>query len=61
MTDQFYDVTAISFHAYPYIQENYTLMPCGGSVGDSYGPMIVAPKKLCLLYTSILSKSTWKV
>ena len=42
MTDQFYDVTAISFHAYPYIQENYTLMPCGGSVGDSYGPMIVA-------------------
>ena len=48
MTDQFYDVTAISFHAYPYIQENYTLMPCGGSVGDSYGPMIVAPKKLTL-------------
>jgi 1,4-dihydroxy-6-naphthoate synthase len=48
MTDQFYDVTAISFHAYPYIQENYTLMPCGGSVGDSYGPMIVAPKKITL-------------
>jgi 1,4-dihydroxy-6-naphthoate synthase len=44
MTDQFYDVTAISFHAYPYIQENYTLMACGGSVGDSYGPMIVATK-----------------
>jgi len=44
MTDQYYDVTAISFHAYPYIQENYTLMACGGSVGDSYGPMIVAAK-----------------
>jgi 1,4-dihydroxy-6-naphthoate synthase len=37
-----YDVTAISFHAYPYIQDNYALMPCGGSVGDGYGPMVVA-------------------
>ena len=40
----FYDVTAISFHAYPYIQDKYALMPCGGSVGDKYGPMVVAPK-----------------
>jgi 1,4-dihydroxy-6-naphthoate synthase len=48
MTDQYYDVTAISFHAYPYIQENYTLMACGGSVGDSYGPMIVASKSYTL-------------
>jgi 1,4-dihydroxy-6-naphthoate synthase len=39
-----YDVTAISFHAYPYIQNNYALMTCGGSVGEGYGPMIVAPK-----------------
>jgi 1,4-dihydroxy-6-naphthoate synthase len=38
----FYDVTAISFHAYPYIQENYALLPSGGSVGEGYGPMIVA-------------------
>ena len=37
-----YDVTAISFHAYPYIQENYALLPSGGSVGEGYGPMIVA-------------------
>ena len=40
--DGVYDVTAISFHAYPYIQDNYALMPSGGSVGDGYGPMIVA-------------------
>jgi 1,4-dihydroxy-6-naphthoate synthase len=40
--DGVYDVTAISFHAYPYIQDSYALMPCGGSVGDGYGPMIVA-------------------
>jgi 1,4-dihydroxy-6-naphthoate synthase len=48
MTDQYYDVTAISFHAYPYIQENYTIMACGGSMGDSYGPMIVAAKPYTL-------------
>lgn len=45
MNEQFYDVTAISFHAYPYLQEHYTLMACGGSVGEGYGPMIVAPRK----------------
>ena len=37
-----YDVSAISFHAYPYIQSNYALMTCGGSVGEAYGPMIVS-------------------
>jgi 1,4-dihydroxy-6-naphthoate synthase len=46
--DQFYDVTAISFHAYPYVQDNYTIMSCGGSMGDSSGPMIVAPKTYTL-------------
>jgi 1,4-dihydroxy-6-naphthoate synthase len=39
-----YDVTAISFHAYPYIQDKYALMACGGSVGEGYGPMIVSPR-----------------
>ncbi len=37
-----YDVTAISFHAYPYIQDKYALLPSGGSVGEGYGPMIVS-------------------
>jgi 1,4-dihydroxy-6-naphthoate synthase len=46
--EAFYDVTAISFHAYPYLQDNYTLMSCGGSVGEGYGPMIVAPRKISL-------------
>jgi len=40
--EAFYDVTAISFHAYPYLQRNYTLMGCGGSVGEGYGPMVVS-------------------
>jgi len=42
--DGLYDVTAISFHAYPYIQDKYALLPSGGSVGDGYGPMIIAPR-----------------
>ena len=41
-----YDVTAISFHAYPYIQKSYALMSCGGSVGDGYGPMLVSSRAL---------------
>lgn len=46
--EAFFDVTAISFHAYPYVQKNYTLMGCGGSVGEGYGPMIVSSKPLTL-------------
>ena len=46
--EAFYDVTAISFHAYPYLQHNYTLMGCGGSVGEGYGPMVVSAKPLAL-------------
>ena len=43
-----YDVTAISFHAYPYLQDQYALMSCGGSVGEQYGPMIVASRPISL-------------
>ena len=35
MDEAFYDVTAISFHAYPYVQKDYALMACGGSVGEN--------------------------
>jgi 1,4-dihydroxy-6-naphthoate synthase len=44
--EAFFDVSAISFHAYPYVQESYTLMGCGGSVGEGYGPMIVSSRKI---------------
>ena len=37
-----HEVTAISFHAYPYVAASYALMPCGGSIGDGYGPLVVA-------------------
>ena len=43
--EAFYDVTAISLHAYPYLQQNYALMNCGGSMGEGYGPMLVATRK----------------
>jgi 5,8-dihydroxy-2-naphthoate synthase len=46
--DGFYDITAISFHAYPYVQDKYALMPSGGSVGEGYGPMIVASRRIPL-------------
>lgn len=45
LNEAFFDITAISFHAYPYLQENYTLMGCGGSVGEGYGPMVVSKTK----------------
>ena len=41
-----WDVTAISFHAFPYITSLYSLMPCGGSLGDGYGPMVVSGRAL---------------
>ena len=37
-----YELTAISFHAYPYVADKYMVMASGSSVGDGYGPMIVA-------------------
>ena len=41
-----WDVTAISFHAFPYITDRYTLLPCGGSFGDNYGPLVVSRQPL---------------
>ena len=41
-----YDVTAISFHAYAYIADKYALLPHGASIGDNYGPIVVAREAL---------------
>src|SRR5436305_14830253 len=40
--DAFYDLTAVSFHAYPYPQDRYALLSSCGSVGEAYRPMLVA-------------------
>lgn len=37
-----YEVTAVSFHAYAYIADKYRLLPHGASIGDNYGPIVVA-------------------
>ncbi len=42
----FYDLTAISYHAYPYIADKYILMASGSSIGDGYGPLVVSTKPL---------------
>jgi 1,4-dihydroxy-6-naphthoate synthase len=41
-----YEITAVSFHAYPYFQDRYRLLAHGGSVGYGYGPMIVARRAM---------------
>src|SRR5664279_1516528 len=39
------DITAISIHAYAYVSDKYALLPTGASMGDGYGPMLVAKQK----------------
>jgi 1,4-dihydroxy-6-naphthoate synthase len=41
-----YELTAISYHAYPWVSDKYVLMASGSSVGDGYGPMVIATKPL---------------
>jgi 1,4-dihydroxy-6-naphthoate synthase len=38
-----YEVTAVSFHAYAHLVDKYALLPHGASMGDKYGPIVVAP------------------
>lgn len=41
-----YDVTAVSFHAYPFVSDKYMLLDCGASFGENYGPLVVASRPL---------------
>ena len=36
------DITAVSIHAYAYVSDQYALLPSGASMGDGYGPLVVA-------------------
>ena len=40
------DITAISIHAYAYVSSQYALLPSGASMGDGYGPILVARQRL---------------
>ncbi len=42
------EVTAISLHNYPFVQDTYALLPHGASIGAGYGPVVVAAKELSL-------------
>jgi 1,4-dihydroxy-6-naphthoate synthase len=42
------EVTAVSVHAYAYLQDKYALLPSGCSMGDRYGPMVVAKKPMSI-------------
>lgn len=42
-------ISAISIHAYAYVLDKYALLPCGASMGDGYGPMLIAPAGVALL------------
>ena len=41
-----YDVTAVSFAAYPSIRDKYVLLDCGASFGEGYGPIVVSAKSM---------------
>src|SRR6266480_3910388 len=41
-----YEVTAVSFHAYAHLIDRYALLPHGASMGDRYGPILVARRPL---------------
>src|SRR3954466_12770262 len=45
-TEGMYEITAISYHAYPYVADKYVLMASGSSVGDGYGPMVVTTRPM---------------
>jgi 1,4-dihydroxy-6-naphthoate synthase len=40
------EVTAISLHSYPFVQDRYVLLPHGASMGSGYGPILVAREPL---------------
>ena len=42
------EVTAISLAAYPFVQEDYALLPHGASIGSGYGPIVVAREPMTL-------------
>jgi 1,4-dihydroxy-6-naphthoate synthase len=41
-------ISAISIHAYAYVSDKYALLPCGASMGDGYGPMIITREEMSL-------------
>ena len=40
------EVSALSLHAYPFVQDRYVILPHGASMGSGYGPVVVARRRL---------------
>src|SRR6187397_2991355 len=38
-------ISAISIHAYAYVADKYALLPCGASMGDGYGPLVIRKQR----------------
>ena len=51
------DISAISIHAYAYVSDRYALLPCGASMGDGYGPIIVGKHSVFGLEDSPLNQN----
>src|ERR1700749_2996355 len=39
-------ISAISIHAYAYVSDKYALLPCGASMGDGYGPVVIRKRPM---------------
>ena len=39
-------ISAISIHAYAYVADKYALLPCGASMGDGYGPLVIRKRRI---------------
>src|SRR5207302_9209818 len=52
-------ISAISIHAFAYVSDRYALLPCGASMGDGYGPMVVVPEEAKFEATSDEQIRAW--
>jgi len=52
-------ISAISIHAFAYVSDRYALLPCGASMGDGYGPMVVMPSEVDFNATNDDQIRTW--
>ena len=60
-------ISAISIHAYAYVANNYALLPCGASMGDGYGPIVIrkrptsnAQRPLQTQHTTLAREMFWQ-
>src|SRR5438132_373432 len=51
-------ISAVSIHAYAYITEKYVLLPCGASMGDGYGPIVITKRRMPNAERPISTEST---